>query len=89
MRTPATTRMSSRGQVVIPEPIRLRLRLQPGAEFVVVGSGDVVVLKRISPPSFDQFDDLIAQARREARKAGLKPAAIAEAIRKVRSRARQ
>ena len=33
----ATTTMSSKGQVVIPEAIRNRLGLQTGAQFVVVG----------------------------------------------------
>ena len=45
MQEPSTTRMSSKGRVVIPEDIRRRLRLQPGARFVVVGKGDVVILK--------------------------------------------
>ena len=33
----ATTKMSSKGQVVIPENIRKRLNLKAGAQFVVVG----------------------------------------------------
>ena len=33
---PSTTKMSSKGQVVIPEAIRKRLGLNPGVEFVVV-----------------------------------------------------
>ena len=40
-----TTRLSSRGQVVIPEEIRKRLGLEPGVQFVVVGDGDVVILR--------------------------------------------
>ena len=41
METVATTRMSSKGQIVIPESIRNRLNLKDGAQFVVVGEGDV------------------------------------------------
>ena len=37
MKAVTTTRLSSKGQVVIPEAIRRRLRLDPGAEFVVLG----------------------------------------------------
>mgnify|MGYP001104459118 CR=1 FL=1 len=51
MDTIATTRMSSKGQVVIPETIRKRLNLQAGAQFVVLGEGDVVILKAISTTS--------------------------------------
>lgn len=87
MSRPATTRMSSRGQVVIPEGIRRQLGLKPGSEFVVVGKRDVVILKAILPPSMKEFDDLIAEARRQARKAGLKRSDVAAAIRKARKAA--
>jgi AbrB family looped-hinge helix DNA binding protein len=82
----ATTRMSSKGQVVIPENIRKRLKLKTGSQFVVVGNGDVVILKAISAPSMDEFDTLIADARKQAKKAGLKKSDIAAAIAKARSR---
>ena len=41
----ATTKMSSKGQVVIPEDIRKRLKLKSGSQFVVVGDKDIVILK--------------------------------------------
>ena len=82
----ATTRMSSRGQVVIPEEIRKRLKLKAGSQFVVVGEKDTVILKAISPPSMKEFDDLIMEARKQARKAGLKRSDITAAIGKVRGR---
>src|SRR5690606_2270948 len=50
MTDPATTKLSSKGQVVIPEEIRERLGLKPGAQFVVVGDRDVVILKVIHQP---------------------------------------
>jgi len=84
--TLTTTRMSSKGQVVIPEEIRDRLGLQAGAQFVVVGDRDVVILKAISTPSMKEFDNLIAQARQQARKSGLKRSDVEAAVAKVRSR---
>jgi len=39
MGTLATTRMSSKDQIVIPEEVRKRLYLKTGAQFVVVGEG--------------------------------------------------
>jgi AbrB family looped-hinge helix DNA binding protein len=80
----ATTKMSSKGQVVIPEAIRKRLKLKSGSQFVVVGKGDVIILKTITPLALTEFDGLIAEARRQARKAGLKRSDIAGAI--VRAR---
>lgn len=86
MDTIATTRMSSKGQVVIPENIRKRLNLSAGAQFVVVGEGDVVVLKAISSPGMESFDTLIQEARRQAKAAGLKRADISKAIAKNRGK---
>jgi len=82
----ATTKMSSKGQVVIPENIRKRLKLKAGAQFVVVGDKDVVILKSISPPSLDEFDNLIAEARKKGRQAGIKKSDISEAVSKVRGK---
>ena len=86
MEQPATTKMSSKGQVVIPEQIRKRLKLKAGSQFVVVGENDVVILKVLSPPSRDQFDTLIAEARRQGKAAGLKKSDIADALIKIRGR---
>ena len=80
----ATTKMSSKGQVVIPENIRKKLGLKAGSQFVVVGEKDTVILKAISPPSMEDFDRLIAKARKQTAKAGLKRSDIAAAILKAR-----
>lgn len=82
----STTKMSSKGQVVIPENIRKQLNLKAGAQFVVVGEKDVVILKNISPPSLDEFDALIAVARKKGKQAGLKRSDIKDAILKVREK---
>ena len=82
----ATTRLSSKGQVVIPEDVRRRLGLKAGDQFVVVGEGDVVILKTIAPPSMKDFDALVSKARSQARRAGVKPADVAAAVKKVRAR---
>jgi AbrB family looped-hinge helix DNA binding protein len=80
----ATTKMSSRGQVVIPEDIRKRLKLRAGSRFVVVGKDDVIILKAIVPPSMQEFDELIAEIRSQARRSGLKRSDISRAVVKVR-----
>ena len=82
----ATTKMSSKGQVVIPEAIRKRLNLKAGSQFVVVGEKDVVIFKSISQPSMEEFDILIAEARRQAKEAGLKRSDVYTAITKARGR---
>lgn len=84
MKTLATTRMSSKGQIVIPENIRKQLNLKEGTQFVVVGENDVVMLKTIEPPIIEDFDNLIQQARAQAKNVGLKKSDIKAAIKKAR-----
>jgi len=86
MNTFATTRMSSKGQIVIPEDVRKRLGLETGAQFLVVGENDIVILKTISMPSMNEFDGIIGRARQQARNSEMKPADVAAAITKVRGR---
>lgn len=80
----ATTRMSSKGQVVIPEDIRKRLKLKSGSRFVVVGKDDVIILKTIVAPSMAEFDGLVEEAGRQAKKAGLTRTDVSDAITRVR-----
>jgi len=72
--------MSSRGQVVIPEEIRLRMGLKTGEQFLVMGDKDIVILKTLSRPPIDEFKQLIKEARRMGKAAGLKKSDIKKAI---------
>jgi len=81
-----TTKMSSKGQVVIPEDIRNQLGLKAGSRFIVRGDKDVIILKIISPPSIEEFDELIAEARKQGKRTGIKKSDIASAIAKVRDK---
>ena len=82
----STTQLSSKGQVVIPEEIRERLGLKPGSRFVVVAERGVVIFKTIDTPDLGEFDGLVAKARRQARKAGLRKGDVAAAVRRVKGR---
>ena len=80
----ATTKMSSRGQVVIPESIRDRLKLGPGVQFAVFGQDDVIMFKVINPPAPDEFARLKRELQQQTRQDGLKRSDIPKAISKVR-----
>lgn len=84
MPTVATTRLSSKGQVVIPEDVRKALGLEVGAQFVVMGDGDTVLLKRISVPSKSELRVMLGRIRTQARRSGLKPSDVKDAIRRTR-----
>ena len=80
----ATTKLSSRGQVVIPEEIREQMHLHTGDQFVVFSEKDVVILKVITRPDISEFSNLVTAARQAAAEIGLKETDIEEAIKDSR-----
>ncbi len=80
----STTKLSSKGQIVIPEEIRDNLNLKEGDQFVVIGQGDTVILKSITPPSLSDFSSLMQEASRSAKSLNLKKSDVAKTIKKVR-----
>lgn len=81
----ATTKLSSRGQVVIPEKIRKEMKLKPGDAFTVTRVDGKLLFEKVSPMSKEEFDELLASARREARKAGFTKKDLARIIKEVRA----
>lgn len=78
-----TTRMSSRGQVVIPEAIRIGCGFKEGTTFTVVAKGNAVMLQAIVAPPQDLFNQLARESRAAAKAAGMRPSDITAAIREV------
>lgn len=61
-----TTRLSSRGQVVLPKALRERLGLHVGEILAVYGQGDTVVLKRLQAPALKDMKRLHARMSKHA-----------------------
>lgn len=76
----ATTPLSSKGQVVIPEEIRERLGLKAGAQFVVLGEKDVVIFKVLQPPAARELPSLVKHARQVAKRNGMRRSDLTKAI---------
>ena len=81
----ATTKLSSKGQVVIPETIRESLKLKTGDFFLVYGKDDTIVFKAAPDPSKDEFETIMADAKNYSKKSKLKLADIPKVIKRVRS----
>ena len=64
--TVETIKMSSKGQIVIPQDVREELHAHAGTVFAVVGTKDTIVLKKIATPS---KEDLIKDLGLFAKKA--------------------
>ncbi len=49
-----TVKMSSKGQIVIPQGIRDRMGLEEGSVLAVAAEGDSLVLKKVQLPSMEE-----------------------------------
>jgi len=54
-------------QLTLPEQVRNDLGLNEGDQFVVIGQRDAVILKVITPPKLEEFQELLSQARGEGK----------------------
>ena len=79
------TRMSVKGQVVIPGDIRRALRLEAGMKFVVAGEGDTVILRKIGRPALEEAERLFGASRKFAKRTGLKKSDVKKTIRRSRA----
>jgi antitoxin PrlF len=80
------TKLSSKGQVVIPTDIRESLNLETGTKFLIFGEGDTVILKKVGRPALNEIKTLFSNSRKIARKVGLKKTDVSNLIKKVRNK---
>lgn len=67
------TKISTKGQVVIPQEIREELGLEIGSTVVVSKIKDYIVLKKINIPDLKkEFERLVDYGRQHAKKLGIK-----------------
>ncbi|QSR84838.1 AbrB/MazE/SpoVT family DNA-binding domain-containing protein [Methylacidimicrobium sp. B4] len=57
-RTSGTTRLSIKGQVVIPEAVCQRVGLKRGDQFLVLADKDTICLRLLHPPSSREWSQL-------------------------------
>jgi AbrB family looped-hinge helix DNA binding protein len=64
-----TIKMSSKGQIVIPQSLRENLGMDAGSLFAVYGEHDTLVLKRINTPSKESLmNDLQSLAEKSKKR---------------------
>lgn len=79
------TRLSSKGQIVVPRRIRDRLHLADGEIFLIFGTDDTLILKRVQKPTTATFKKMLARGRKLAKERGLSPKDIDKAIADARN----
>lgn len=62
------TKMSSKGQIVIPQDIRKQVNAEEGTLFVVMNDKDTIILKKMQKPSKEVIIKQIEKMAKEGRK---------------------
>ena len=83
-------KMSSKGQIVIPQGIRAEIRASEGTMFAVVSGRDSIVLKKVAIPSKEELICELGEIAKEGKKRletkGIKEADISGIVEKSRKR---
>ncbi len=84
MHSLSTTKLSSKGQIVIPEEIRKQMGLHVGDRFLVLAEKGALILKTIERPALDEYEELITKSRLLASSLSLKEQDVRDAIKATR-----
>ena len=81
------TKLSTRGQVVIPK--KFREGLEPGTLLAVTRKGDLIIMKKVDVSPWDEFEKLAKKDRGLVRKSKLKEGDVQKIVEKVRRSRKQ
>jgi AbrB family looped-hinge helix DNA binding protein len=79
------TKISSKGQVVIPGQIRERLGLTDGSQLLVFGEGDTIILKKVGLASGED-KEVFVSVRDKIRQLGISREDVSREVKAVRAR---
>jgi len=86
-------KMSSRGQIVIPQDIRAEICASEGTMFAVVSGKDSIVLKKVAMPSKEdlicELKEIAKQGAKKAEKLGIKESDVPNLVHKLREEKRR
>ena len=80
------TRVSSRGQVVIPGLIRQKLGLRDGSRLIVFGEGDTIILKKVGFASAQDKKEALSSIRRKVKNLRVTREDVSGEVRAVRAK---
>lgn len=83
-----TIKMSSRGQIVIPQDIREEIKASEGTIFSIVSAKDTIILKKVFTPSKEdlikEIEAIALEGRKKAEKLGIKESDVPKLVQRVR-----
>ena len=85
-------KMSSKGQIVIPQGIRAEICASEGTMFAVVSGRDSIVLKKVAMPSKEdlicELEKIAKEGAKRAEKLGIKEKDVNDIIHRFRAKKR-
>ena len=79
------TRISEKGQVVIPNSLRQEMGIEASDQFLVFGEGSTIILKRIEKPALQRsLSELTKPLQKIVAEVGFTRAELAKAIKGLR-----
>jgi AbrB family looped-hinge helix DNA binding protein len=85
-------KMSSKGQIVIPQDIRAEICASEGTMFAVVSGRDSIVLKKVAMPSKEdlicELKEIAKENAKRAEKLGIKESDVPDLVHRFRAEKR-
>ncbi|MBI2632467.1 AbrB/MazE/SpoVT family DNA-binding domain-containing protein [Candidatus Pacearchaeota archaeon] len=82
-------KMSSKGQIVIPQDIRAEISASEGTMFAIVSGRDSIVLKKVKTPTKEELirelKEIAEEGRKRAEKIGIKESDVPDLVHKLRA----
>ena len=78
----STTKISSKGQIVIPVGVRKAAGIQKGERFLAIAIGDTIILKKVSNKT---FEETVKPIWAKVREIGLKEEDVDAIIREAKT----
>lgn len=79
------TRLSSKGQIVIPKELRTLLGFKDGELFAMYGEGDTLIIKKLYVPSKDEFEEILSEGSEISKKKNISKKDIMKMILEYRN----
>lgn len=81
------TKISPKGQVVIPSNIRKMMGIKPSDRFLVFGKGDTILFKKIEKTALEKsFKEMAEPIHEEIKKSGFKKGDLEDIIKRTRAK---
>ncbi len=78
------TKLSSKGQIVIPQVVREDMGLKPGTPFAVIEQKDAILLKKIEMPKIKSWAEVTRPFREAAKRSRFTRSDLDRIIKQVR-----